>query len=123
MVRQGLCGLLDAHAEIEVVGEAANGEEAVALAGQFQPDIVLMDISMPKMDGVEATKRIKQAWPSMTVIGLSVHAAGPVEAAMKEAGATAFMNKEVAVDDLYQTIQTVCAVHRSNAERSSGVVS
>jgi DNA-binding NarL/FixJ family response regulator len=106
MVRQGLCGLLDAYAEIEVIGEAAIGEEAVTLAGRFQPDIVLMDVSMPKMDGVEATRRIKQEWPGMTVIGLSVHTAGQVEAAMKEAGATAFMNKEAAVDELYQTIQT-----------------
>ena len=104
MVRQGLCSVLDQYSEIQVVAEAANGEEAVALADQLKPDIVLMDVTMPKMDGIEATGLITRAHPGMVVIGLSVHTATQVGAAMMEAGASAFLNKEAAVDHLYQTI-------------------
>ena len=106
MVRQGLCGLLSQYSDIQVIGEAANGEEAVALADRLQPDVMLMDITMPKMDGIEATRRLKCAHPGMVVIGLSVHTAGQVEAAIKEAGAIAFINKEAAVEELYHTIHT-----------------
>ncbi len=106
MIRQGWCSVLAHYSDIQVVGEAANGEEAVALANQLQPDVILMDVTMPKLDGIEATKLIKQAQPDVMVIGLSVHTAAQVGTAMKEAGAAAFINKEAAVDELFQTIQT-----------------
>lgn len=106
MVRQGLCGLLAGYADIEVAGEAANGQEAVALTTQLQPDVVLMDVNMPGMDGIEATRLIKEVMPSTIVIGLSVQNAGHVGMAMREAGAIAFLNKEAAVEDLYHTILT-----------------
>lgn len=96
--------MLDAYAGIQIIGEAANGEQAVALAGELQPDVVLMDVNMPGMNGIEATRVIKSAKPGMVVIGLSVQNAGQVAIAMKEAGAWAFLNKEAAVEDLYQTI-------------------
>jgi PAS domain S-box-containing protein len=105
MVRQGLRSILSAYQDISVAGEAANGEEAVRLAGQIRPDVILMDVNMPKMDGIEATRRIKEAFPAMMVIGLSVQDAESVETAMKQAGAVAFVNKEAAVEDLYQTIE------------------
>jgi DNA-binding NarL/FixJ family response regulator len=66
---------------------------------------MLMDVTMPKMNGVEATSRLKQKHPGIVVIGLSIHTAGQVEAEMREAGAAAFINKEAAVDELYHTIQ------------------
>ena len=105
MVRQGLCGLLAAYGNIQVVGEAADGEEAVTLTIQLQPEVVLMDVNMPQMDGIEATRRIKQIIPATIVIGLSVQNAAHVGRVMREAGAAAFLNKEAAVEDLYQTIQ------------------
>ena len=106
MVRQGLCGLLAGYADIHVVGEAANGEEAIALARQWQPDVVLMDVNMPVMDGIEATRRIKESLPGTIVIGLSVQNTPHVAHEMREAGAAAFVNKEAAVEDLYQAVQT-----------------
>ena len=101
-----MCGLLDAYAGIQIIGEAASGEQAVALAGELQPDVVLMDVNMPGMNGIEATRVIKSAKPGVVVIGLSVQNAGQVATAMKDAGASDFLNKEAAVEDLYQTILT-----------------
>jgi DNA-binding NarL/FixJ family response regulator len=100
-----LCGLLAAYGNIQVVGEAADGEEAVTLTIQLQPEVVLMDVNMPQMDGIEATRRIKQILPATIIIGLSVQNAAHVGRVMREAGAAAFLNKEAAVEDLYHTIQ------------------
>lgn len=104
MIRQGLCSVLIQYSDILVVGEAANGEDAIALADHLQPDVMLMDIHLPKLDGIEATRLLKRTHPGVVVIGLSAHITGPVETAMKAAGATAFVNKEEAVEKLYHTI-------------------
>ncbi len=110
LLRQGLCSVLTQYSDIQVVGEAANGEDAVALADHLQPDVMLMDIHLPKLDGIAATRQLKRTHPGLVVIGLSAHITGPVEAAMKAAGAIAFVNKEDAVEKLYQTILTARAV-------------
>lgn len=107
VVRQGLCSLLAGYDDIEVVGEAANGYEAVEMDSHLQPDIFLMDVTMPKLDGIEATRRIKHQHPNAVVIGLSVHDSPQVEKEMRSAGAAAFLNKETAVDQLYETIIAV----------------
>ena len=107
VVRQGLCSLLAGYDDIEVVGEAANGYEAVEMDRRLQPDIFVMDVTMPKLDGIEATRRIKQQHPNTVVIGLSVHNSPHVEKEMRTAGAAAFLNKETAVDRLYETINAV----------------
>lgn len=107
MVRQGLRSLLDSYANIEVVGEAWNGEEAVVAATALKPTIVLMDINMPKMNGIDATTAIKARFPDTIVIGLSVHAGGANEEAIIQAGALMLLTKEAAVDELYQAIEKV----------------
>jgi PAS domain S-box-containing protein len=104
MVRQGLRAVLDAYTNIELVGEAANGEEAVRLVDQQHPMVVVMDINMPKMNGIEATGQIKLRHPETIVIGLSVNAAKESEEAMKRAGAIQLMTKEAAVEQLYDVI-------------------
>lgn len=105
MVRQGLRAILDAYAEIELVAEAGDGEEAVRLVGQWRPDVVVMDISMPRMNGIDATMQIKLRYPDTIVIGLSVNAAGENQEAMARAGAVRLITKEAAVEELYGTIQ------------------
>ncbi len=105
IVRLGVAGLLSKYDDIEVVGEAANGEEAVEMAMSLQPDVIVMDITMPKLDGIEAARRIKRQQPAAVVIGLSIHNLPQVEEAMKNAGAVALLNKETAVSNLYKTIR------------------
>ena len=107
MVRQGLRSVLDNYANIEVVGEASNGEEAIAAATALKPTLVLMDINMPKMNGIDATMAIKAHFPDMIVIGLSVHAGGANEKAIIQAGASMLLTKEAVVEELYQAIERV----------------
>lgn len=116
MVRQGLRSILEAYPDIQVVGEADNGLDAVELAERLQPTIVLMDINMPKMNGIEATARIINQWPQIVVIGLSVNASEENSGAMKQAGATRLMTKEAAVDELYGAIQEVLSLLVSRAQ-------
>lgn len=105
MVRQGLRSLLESYPDVAVVGEAANGEEAVASVAALLPTIVVMDINMPTMNGVEATKRIKERYPHVIVIGLSVTPDGNNHQLMKQAGAHETLTKEAAVEHLYSAIQ------------------
>lgn len=106
MVRQGLRSILDSYPDLSIVGEAADGEEAVELAGQLAPDVVVMDVNMPKLDGIEATRRIKARWPGITVVGLSVSTATQVESLLLEAGASCYVSKEAAGSHLYGAILT-----------------
>jgi DNA-binding NarL/FixJ family response regulator len=89
-----------------VVAEAGDGLDAIALADKLRPDVVVMDLSLPSLDGVEATRHICQAHPSTVVIGLSVHQTDQVEQAIRAAGAAAFLTKECAVDQLYEAISS-----------------
>lgn len=105
MLRQGVRTVLEGYPDIEIVGEANNGEQALLLTKSLQPRIVIMDINMPGMDGIEATRRLKVEQPETLVIGLSVHNDWQIEAAMREAGAVSFLPKDAAIEQLHQTIQ------------------
>lgn len=105
MIRQGLRTILEAYPDIHVLGEAANGEEALTLAQTLQPDVVLMDINMPKMNGIEATAVLKGQYPRMSIVGLSVNADRVNADAMIQAGADALLTKEAPVEELYQAIK------------------
>lgn len=104
MVRQGLRSILDSYEDITIVGEAGNGVEAVNLAGSLKPHVVVMDLNMPIMDGIEATRRIKQSAPSIVVIGLSVRNDREAEEALRQAGASGYLTKESAAEQLHQAI-------------------
>lgn len=105
MMRKELRSVLDAYLDIQVVGEARDGIEAVKLVGQLHPRVVLMDINMPKMNGIEATVKIKQQYPETIIIGLSVNATDKNQEAMRRAGASRLLSKEMAVDQLYTVVQ------------------
>lgn len=109
MVRQGLRKVLQSYPNIEVVGEAGNGEEAVASVAKHQPTIVVMDITMPRLDGIAATRLVKTNYPHIAVLGLSVNAESYHVEAMLKAGAFEVITKERAVDELYGAIQRAVA--------------
>ena len=107
MVREGLRTLLNEYPEINVVGEAGNGEDAVNQAKRLLPHVIIMDVNMPQMDGIEATRRITKALPGLAVIGLSVNASPQMQQVMKAAGALTLLTKESAADSLYHTIKSI----------------
>ncbi len=104
MVRQGLRAILDRYPDVRIVGEAGNGLEAVAMAAELKPDVIVMDINMPQMDGIEATKLIKEAQPDAMVIGISVNNIAEVVEAMTRAGAATFISKDAAAEQLYDAM-------------------
>jgi signal transduction histidine kinase/ActR/RegA family two-component response regulator len=104
VLRRGLVDLLREQPQIDVVGEAQDGQEALELALQTQPDVVLMDITMPRLSGIEATRRITARLPAVRVIGLSMHEDEDMAKAMREAGAVAYVNKSEAVETLVATV-------------------
>jgi DNA-binding NarL/FixJ family response regulator len=109
MIRQGLRTVLQSYSNIEVVGEAGDGEEAVLKVKNLQPSVVVMDIAMPKMDGIAATRLVKTQFPHIAVLGLSVTAKSYQVDAMLKAGAFEIVTKEKAVDELYGAIQKAVA--------------
>lgn len=105
ILRQGLRRLLELEDDMEVVGEAADGHEAVNMARLMQPDIIIMDISMPGMNGIDATRTIMADMPDVRIVGLSMHETSAVVASMLEAGAKAYLAKGCPVEDLTAAIR------------------
>ena len=116
MVRQGLRSILDGYPNLDIIAEAGDGEEAITLARLLKPDLIVMDVNMPRLDGIEATKRIREELPATHVVGLSVNEAEHIVKSMRAAGAAAFLTKESAADHLYETIGAV--TRKINAECS-----
>lgn len=107
IVRAGLRSLLERQEQIEIVGEASSGAEAVELAAQLEPDVVLMDVSMPDMDGVEATRRIKDQAPEINVLALTVHEEEAYFFEMLTAGASGYVPKRASPQILVTAISIV----------------
>jgi DNA-binding NarL/FixJ family response regulator len=111
LVREGLMTLLDAADGITPVAAAHDGEEAVALAARHLPDVVLMDLRMPKLDGVEATRRIRQARPATEVVVLTTHADEASILDAMRAGARGYLTKDAGIAEIARAIQAAAAHH------------
>lgn len=105
LLREGLAGLLQREPDLEVIGQAADGQAAVEMARELHPDVILMDVTMPRMSGIEATRRIAHEMPDIRIVGLSMHEADEIGAAMRRAGASDYVVKDGPSDDLISAIR------------------
>ena len=118
ILRQGIKALLDNQAEIEVIGEAKDGREALTLIERLLPDVILMDIAMPGLNGLEATRRIKKKFPKIKVLVLTMYTNEEYVFQILNAGANGYLVKETAFQDLISAIR---AVYRDEAFMSPSI--
>ncbi len=111
IVREGLCSLLDGQADFEVVGRARGGRTTVQMARDLRPSVVVMDIAMPLLNGIEATRQIAEDCPDVKVIALSMHSDRRYVARMLQAGASGYLLKDSAIEELVRAIRAVIAGH------------
>src|SRR5205823_5892924 len=112
VVRQGLRALLSAEEDMEVRGEAENGRQAVVLAKKLLPDVIVMDVAMPLLNGLEATRQIMKSLPNAKVLVLTSYGDDDCVAQMMDAGAAGYLIKQTAANDLLKAIREV---YRGNA--------
>jgi NarL family two-component system response regulator LiaR len=115
MVRRGLATILKVFDDLQLAGEAQNGAEAITLCGEVSPDVILMDMVMPEMDGAAATRVIREKYPQVQVIALTSFKEGKLIKNALEAGAIAYLLKDVSADDLARAIR---AAHAGRATLS-----
>ena len=112
VMRQGLKALLEATRDLHVVAEARTGREAVARALELEPDVVIMDVGMPELNGLDATVKIRERCPSICVVILSMHADLEYVYRAFAAGAHGYLLKESAVDEIVVAVRAACAGRR-----------
>jgi DNA-binding NarL/FixJ family response regulator len=105
IVRQSIATLLDTQPGITVIAEAADGAEAVEAVATHRPQVVVMDVNLPRLNGVQASRIIKQKFPEVRLIGLSIHNDRATRQAMLDAGASAYLSKDGPVETLLETIR------------------
>lgn len=118
VVRQGFKMILAAQPDMEIVGEAGNGREALDLAGQLQPDVIVMDVAMPELNGIEATRRLSDLSPRTRVLALSMHKDSVYVREILRAGARGYLLKDSIASDLLAAVR---AVARGEGYLSPGV--
>ncbi|HUE05565.1 MAG TPA: response regulator transcription factor [Bryobacteraceae bacterium] len=118
VVRHGFKMILAAQADMEIVGEAGNGREALDLAGQLQPDVIVMDVAMPELNGIEATRRVGDVSPRSRVLALSMHKDSVYVREILRAGARGYLLKESIASDLLAAVR---AIARGEGYLSPGV--
>jgi DNA-binding NarL/FixJ family response regulator len=118
IIRQGICKLLEDLGEIQVIGETDNGVEAVRLTRELQPDVLVLDISMPQMDGIDVLKEIRNYCPRPKVVILSIHADLALVQQALELGALGYVLKQSVSDELLDAVK---AANRGSGYLSSGV--
>jgi DNA-binding NarL/FixJ family response regulator len=109
IVREGLCAMFEKQAEMEVIGEAEDGVTAVRLARELRPDVIILDVNMPEMDGIDATRRLLKELPETKIIALSMFSKRTFVTKMLEAGASGYVLKGGAFSELIEAVNKVLA--------------
>lgn len=122
ITRQGLRSLIDSQSDMEVVAEAQDGRAAIQLTKKLKPEIVIMDVSMPDLNGIEATKRIVSECPGVKIIALSMHSDNLFVSEMLKSGASGYLLKDCAFEELDRAIRAVAAGDTYLSPSISGVV-
>ncbi len=122
IVREAICSLLSNEHNMEVVGQAGDGRTAVELARELQPDVIIMDIILPNLNGIDATRQILRELPGTKVVALSAHSDRRSVREMLKAGATGYVPKQCAFQELVSAINNVAANHTYLSSRISGIV-
>ena len=121
VVREGIRQFLDRERDLEVIGEAGDGEEAVRLTDQLKPDVVVMDVAMPKVNGIEATRRIKELCPATAVLALTAYDYDQYIFALLDIGAAGYLLKDTSGQELVSAIRAVyrgdCVLHPAIARK------
>jgi len=118
--RSGLAVFLEAFDDLKLVGEATNGLEALQLCGRVQPDVVLMDLVMPEMDGIAATRAIRESWPQIQVVALTSFGGQELASGALRAGAAVFLLKNTSIDELANAIRAAMAASELRTSPSGG---
>jgi len=122
IVREGLRSLLEKEPDIEVVAMADNGRTAVRLAGELKPDVAVLDIAMPEMNGIEATRRINRVNPEIRVLTLSMHSARRFVTEALSAGSKGYLLKDCASEELVRAIRTIAADETYLSPKVAGLI-
>ncbi|HSC86227.1 MAG TPA: response regulator transcription factor [Polyangiaceae bacterium] len=122
LLREGLRGLLDAQPELRVVGEAGDGRTAVKMALELEPEVVILDVSMPELNGIEATRQIVAALPKTRVLSLSMHTDRQTVVEALRAGASGYLAKMSPFQEMLRAVRTVAAGQRYLSQSVAGAV-
>ena len=109
IIREGLRSLLDKQSDMQVIGEGTNGNEAIKLAATHSPDVIVMDVAMPELNGIAATRRLREDQPQLKILALSMHSDRRFVTGMIKAGASGYLLKDCAFSELATAIRTVAA--------------
>jgi two-component system, NarL family, response regulator NreC len=109
VVRKGVCSILESRTDLEVCGEAANGEEAVQKSLQLNPDLIILDVTMPVLDGFSAAKKIRELLPKIPILILSMHDGPEMARSSQSVGAQGFVTKKEANDVLLKAVDALLA--------------
>lgn len=106
-VRRGVCSLLESHKDVEICGEAANGQEAIEKASRLYPDLIILDVTMPALDGFAAARQIRTFLPDVPILMLSMHVGQHIELQAQQAGVQGFVSKSAAGQVLLKAVNAV----------------
>lgn len=122
ILREGLKNIIDKHTHMRVIGEATNGREAIKMVAELEPDVVIMDVAMAGLNGIEATRQLLAQNPDVKVIGLSMHDNKRFIIGMFKAGAYGYLLKDCASEELITAIETVGRNQKYLTQRVSGII-